>query len=341
MIVSGHGRERPGMLPALVLALLLPAAAAKDRPGKRDTFESPAHKCASMPPGETLAQSISRFTTLRDTTVGLQNADKSWPTQDRCMLSNDWHRMANPIARALEIHGLGVPGGHVYEFGVYGGGTMLSLWRLLRPSKIWGLDSFKGLPQHTVEKVKGWSGGAYSKDPRKALTVKMGEMNVGFVPGFYNDSLTDTLVEELGMWPAMYFGIDCDLYVSTVPALDWGLRSRIIVPGTMVGYDDWWVLPCGKGNEALSPLDVGEGRAHAEMAIKYDVEFMCAAGPCAMPESKGCDKHRTWGPIFVVLSIGQGRGTHGFNMNDDDVRSFKTYNSVCKGHHSEAYSLGG
>ena len=66
MIVSGHGRERPGMLPALVLALLLPAAAAKDRPGKRDTFESPAHKCASMPPGETLAQSISRFTTLRD-----------------------------------------------------------------------------------------------------------------------------------------------------------------------------------------------------------------------------------------------------------------------------------
>ena len=112
------------------------------------------------------------------------------------MLSNDWHRMANPIARALEIHGLGVPGGHVYEFGVYGGGTMLSLWRLLRPSKIWGLDSFKGLPQHTVEKVKGWSGGAYSKDPRQALTVKMGEMNVGFVPGFYNDSLTDTLVEE-------------------------------------------------------------------------------------------------------------------------------------------------
>ena len=26
MIVSGHARERPGMLPALVLALLLPAA---------------------------------------------------------------------------------------------------------------------------------------------------------------------------------------------------------------------------------------------------------------------------------------------------------------------------
>ena len=106
------------------------------------------------------------------------------------------------------------------------------------------------------------------------------------------------------MWPAVIRNRPISTWYRCWARL--GAPGRIIVPGTMVGYDDWWVLPCGKGNEALSPLDVGEGRAHAEMAIKYDVEFMCAAGPCAMPKSSGCDKHNTWGPIFVVLSIGKG-----------------------------------
>ena len=100
-----------------------------------------------------------------------------------------------------------------------------------------------------------------------------------------------------------------------------------------MGYDDWWVLPCGKGNEALSPLEVGEGRAHVEMATKYDVEFWCAAGPCASRPSGGhCNKHAGWGPIFVVLSIGEGRGTHGFAMGDEQIQEFKSKSEDCQRH---------
>ena len=44
-------------------------------------------------------------------------------------------------------------------------------------------------------------------------------------------------------------------------------RARVPVPpGTIVTF--------------MTPLDVGEGRAHKEMSEKYDVEFLCVAGSC-------------------------------------------------------------
>ncbi len=43
------------------------------------------------------------------------------------------------------------------------------------------------------------------------------------------------------------------------------------MPGSVIGYDDFWVLPCGAGNEPW-PLAVGEGRAHVEV-------FLCTCHP--------------------------------------------------------------
>ena len=51
--------------------------------------------------------------------------------------------------------------GHVYEVGVFSGASMTYLWQELKPPKVWGFDSFKGLPETTSrdEWVRDWHQG--------------------------------------------------------------------------------------------------------------------------------------------------------------------------------------
>ena len=91
----------------------------------------------------------------------------------------------------------------------------------------------------------------------------------------------------------------------------------LAVRGTIVGYDDWWVQSCARGGEAVSPLETGEGKAHAEIAEEYGVTFRCVAGACKLSE-----KCPFCNPIFVVESVrGKGAqgGHHGFDMTDSDI----------------------
>jgi len=68
------------------------------------------------------------------------------------------------------------------------------------------------------------------------------------------------------------------------------------------------------------------------MSEKYDVEFVCAAGPCRLSSSRaavvrqasgGCSPYETWGPLFVIQSIGQGRNDTGFAMTAAEVVAWK------------------
>jgi hypothetical protein len=125
------------------------------------------------------------------------------------------------------------------------------------------------------------------------------------------------------------------------------LFPGLLVPGSIVGYDDWWVLPCGAGNDHLHPLSVGEGRAHAEAAEKWGVTFQCLAGPCfnhpradtpgeiPASEGDGCGawlRDSAWGAVFQVVKVNQGAGrsAHGFEMSDAAVDAFRANNANCK-----------
>jgi len=149
---------------------------------------------------------------------------------------------------------------------------MVTLQQALDPPMIWGFDSFEGLPASAEEHVSEWHPGKYRDDPRARLFDDLGgATRHGWVGGFYETSLAaseDAQVAARGMAPAAYIDMDCDLYASAKNALDFFFRNELAVPGTLIGYDDWWVLPCGQGNAAagVGPLSVGEGRAHAEAA---------------------------------------------------------------------------
>ena len=64
------------------------------------------------------------------------------------------------------------------------------------------------------------------------------------------------------MKPAAYVDIDVDLYKSTVLALDFLFRNKLIQVGTLIGYHDWGGLEEFTGGESL---------AHKELTEKYGV----------------------------------------------------------------------
>eukprot|EP00242_Pyramimonas_sp_CCMP2087_P016691 CAMPEP_0198209096 /NCGR_PEP_ID=MMETSP1445-20131203/12414_1 /TAXON_ID=36898 /ORGANISM="Pyramimonas sp., Strain CCMP2087" /LENGTH=295 /DNA_ID=CAMNT_0043882733 /DNA_START=710 /DNA_END=1597 /DNA_ORIENTATION=- len=219
----------------------------------------------------------------------------------------------------------------VYTFGVYSGKSMKELKDAFETYGIevprqWGLDSFSGLPDEdptlhgavkfpagalSMERLMPAFGGKRGMTPEQQVNLLMNKYKfdhdlVGFVAGYYNESLTPGLIQERAMKPAAFIDIDCDLYISTIQALDWAFANGIATVGTLIGYDDF----------CLSDLETdGESRAHFEVAKKFKVEFKCVAGICDNGDEapgkkrfydigKGV-KYRLSNPIFLVLSVGR------------------------------------
>ena len=137
--------------------------------------------------------------------------------------------------------------GDYLEFGVYRGYT---LWHATRVAshlrfanmRFFGFDSFEGLPE-PVGVDSGWrfSKGQYAcgiDDVRANLSKKKVDWGrTVLVPGYYDSSLTSTKREELGIETSALVLVDCDLYSSTVDALEF--IQPTIKEGTIILFDDW------------------------------------------------------------------------------------------------------
>jgi len=108
--------------------------------------------------------------------------------------------------------------------------------------KLWGFDSFEGLPEEVSERDqhRAWVKGEMAIGMRdfERRCKKVGIKNYELVPGFYSDSLRD---KDLDYFPpgsiAMAY-VDCDLYSSTLDVL------RFIEPrmkgGMILAFDDYF-----------------------------------------------------------------------------------------------------
>jgi hypothetical protein len=151
---------------------------------------------------------------------------------------------------------------------------------------------------------------------------------IHLVAGLYNRTLTPALVKQYAMRPAAYVDIDCDLFGSSMAALTWLLKSRLIVPGTLIAYDDWWTVPCvrqhsdptGLSRGRLPSAD-GEWRAHMEMARRFGVTLVCVAGPCRYPPRglSECGLFKSVAPVFLVRSVG-GTADAGVRISPREMR---------------------
>jgi O-methyltransferase len=161
--------------------------------------------------------------------------------------------------------------GNYAEFGVFHGSTTLEA---VAASRVFGLDhlqfyifdSFEGLPELDPNDAKEiFFKGQFSSSVDNFLNnlqkekADLGRINV--FPGYYHEILPKLSLSEVKF---SFVFIDCDLYSSTVPVLEF-IRDKLL-QGSIIAFDDWYCYD--------SP-DKGERKAVAEWLQKNpDIELI-------------------------------------------------------------------
>lgn len=135
--------------------------------------------------------------------------------------------------------------GYYFEFGSHEARTMRLAWRHFQYLFNWqfvAFDSFEGLPEIAeIDKQAIWGKGRLETAEADFIRIVTGagmpRARLTTVKGFYDTSLTLALQQRLLPKKAAVVYIDCDLYMSTIPVL------QFIVPflqtGTVIVFDDW------------------------------------------------------------------------------------------------------
>jgi len=140
--------------------------------------------------------------------------------------------------------------GDYLEFGVFMGKTFGYSYQVMSPlfpnMKFVALDSFSGLPEPTgIDKAENYTSGFYEgqfacdiSQFRKNMTnygVSFDRLTI--VEGWFDETLKKNSIQTKDIGKVAAAWIDCDLYASTVPVLDF-LVGRLSV-GSVLLFDDW------------------------------------------------------------------------------------------------------
>lgn len=149
-----------------------------------------------------------------------------------------------PVLKTWNLHH-----GDYLEFGVYQGRAFIEAYNLAKElgyddMHFYAFDSFEGLPEVRGQdaKYKHFHKGQYSCSEEEFISIIEAaglDLNrTTTIKGFFDDSLTNELRLELLIKRAAIVWIDCDIYESTVPVLDF--ITDIITSGTFIAFDDWF-----------------------------------------------------------------------------------------------------
>jgi O-methyltransferase len=157
--------------------------------------------------------------------------------------------------------------GEYLEFGCGNGSSLIDMvqsierYPRLDNMRFFVFDSFEGLPTPIgidADELQRYERGDFACDlDRYTRNVERGGVDlhkVRCIAGWYDKTLTPALKQELGIQKASIILVDCDLYESTVPVLNF--ITDYIQTGTIVIFDDWYSY---KGR-----LDRGEAKAFSE-----------------------------------------------------------------------------
>lgn len=160
--------------------------------------------------------------------------------------------------------------GDYLEFGVFRGETFRNAIRAAQqgfwttraggfPGRFFAFDSFQGLP-HVASMGDGvnlYAPGEFAASRatfEKTLGGLLGRFPIEMVSGWFDETLTAETAARLGLTRAAFVNIDCDLYESTVPVLQF--VTPLLQTGTILYFDDWFSY---RGS-----MDGGEPRAARE-----------------------------------------------------------------------------
>lgn len=122
------------------------------------------------------------------------------------------------------------------EFGVGSGKSISFIAEHAAPHKVYGFDSFEGLPEDWVfSENKIYRKSAYSRD---GVAPKIQPKNVELIQGLFADTLSDFC--DRYPTQAAFIHIDCDLYSSTELVLNTLFSKNMISKGTIILFDEFY-----------------------------------------------------------------------------------------------------
>jgi len=129
------------------------------------------------------------------------------------------------------------PGDIILEFGVWRGES-LSLLSQKTNAKVYGFDSFTGMPQdeHFYKK------GQFNNPDGVVYPLRD---NAELVKGWFEDTIPP-FMEQHDVSKAKIVHIDCDIYSSTVQILQIADKLK---PGTFIVFDEYWNWPGWRDGE--------------------------------------------------------------------------------------------
>jgi O-methyltransferase len=166
--------------------------------------------------------------------------------------------------------------GDVAEFGTMKGRTARVLAAAMAAFRHKGrlhlFDSFEGMPESSPVDAASWHvkeghwapGSCQGMGPKalRALCRKfLRDDQIVIYEGWYKDTVKT--IPEGTKFAVIH--VDCDLYQSTVDALDPLFQRGIVSEGAVILFDDW------NCNRAV--CDLGERRAWRELSAKFRIEF--------------------------------------------------------------------
>jgi hypothetical protein len=150
-----------------------------------------------------------------------------------------------------------LPEGDILEFGVYRGESLLYLAERCPERRVYGFDSFEGLPDDWWARPKGF----FKTEP-----PRIEGPNLKLVKGLFQESLPRFLAEWSGR--AALLHIDCVLYESTRACL-LPILSRCQV-GTVVVFDEYYNYPDFAHHEWLAWREARAQYKITSRCIVYD-----------------------------------------------------------------------
>jgi predicted O-methyltransferase YrrM len=125
------------------------------------------------------------------------------------------------------------PPGLILEFGVAKGATLTHIAELCPNERVYGFDSFRGLPEH-------WSGNRFShRNFTQHGVLPTVPANAELIAGWFNETLPGFLATHNE--PVGFLHVDCDIYSSTQYVLD-TLKDRL-PPKAVIVFDEFFNYP--------------------------------------------------------------------------------------------------
>lgn len=148
--------------------------------------------------------------------------------------------------------------GDVLEFGVASGDSIRHLAERFNDRKIYGFDSFRGIPEPWWTRPKG----AFAAGGRPQVDAP----NVELVEGLFSETVPEFLARWRGV--AALVHVDCDLYSSTIESLG-AVLDRCKV-GTVILFDEYYNYPVFAHHEWRAWRELRLCRGIVAPCIAYD-----------------------------------------------------------------------